>query len=267
VAVFNIKEAVRLYSQEKLGAKLIAKRLNTTHKVVIKYLKRAGVYNPGSIPRRSGNTLSQEKIEGRIIADAQSKAWKMEWRGVVEDYTKKWCSYQKALEKQNQKYRSMSEEQRKQFNREMNLRYRNARLLRTKMWRNSDKGRNWMNLWHKNRLKNDPAWKIRCTTYRRISEAMKGNYTAKTQCSEYYVGCSWAELRDHLQRQFKRGMNWNNYGKVWHIDHIIPCASFNLTKDSELRRCFHFTNLQPLNAVENMSKGARIVTCQPSLLL
>jgi hypothetical protein len=51
-------------------------------------------------------------------------------------------------------------------------------------------------------------------------------------------------------------MNWENQGE-WHIDHILPCASFDLTKEEEQRKCFHYTNLQPLWAKDNMIKGSK----------
>ena len=50
-------------------------------------------------------------------------------------------------------------------------------------------------------------------------------------------------------------MNWENHGKVWHIDHIVPCALHNLGLDDELRKCYHFTNLQPLPAKDNVRKN------------
>ena len=61
----------------------------------------------------------------------------------------------------------------------------------------------------------------------------------------------------HLQNQFKPGMTRDNYG-LWHVDHIIPCASFDLTKLSEQEKCFHYTNLQPLWAIDNIKKGAKL---------
>jgi hypothetical protein len=76
----------------------------------------------------------------------------------------------------------------------------------------------------------------------------------KTTGTEELVGCSANELKAHLESQFKPGMSWDNYGK-WHVDHIKPCASFDLTQEEEQRKCFHFTNLQPLWEYENLSKG------------
>ena len=70
------------------------------------------------------------------------------------------------------------------------------------------------------------------------------------------VGCSLQQLRDYLGTQFTEGMTWDNYGD-WHIDHIKPCASFDLTCFVEQKKCFHYTNLQPLWAKDNMKKGAR----------
>jgi len=61
----------------------------------------------------------------------------------------------------------------------------------------------------------------------------------------------------HIEKQFKPGMNWENYSLYgWHIDHIRPCASFDLTKEEEIQKCFHYSNLQPLWAEENLKKAA-----------
>ena len=73
------------------------------------------------------------------------------------------------------------------------------------------------------------------------------------------TGCSKDELFTHLESKFIDGMNWENYG-VWHIDHIKPCASFDLTDPEEQKKCFHWTNLQPLWAIDNMRKGANYVS-------
>ena len=71
------------------------------------------------------------------------------------------------------------------------------------------------------------------------------------------VGCTLAELREHIERQFRRGMSWANYGAKWQIDHIIPCKSFDLSDPSQQRACFHFTNLRPLGCKQNLDKRDR----------
>lgn len=70
------------------------------------------------------------------------------------------------------------------------------------------------------------------------------------------VGCTLGELKTHLSNQFKDGMSWSNWGK-WHIDHKKPLYYFDLTVPEELAKAFHWSNLQPLWAAENLAKGAQ----------
>ena len=70
------------------------------------------------------------------------------------------------------------------------------------------------------------------------------------------VGCSREQLRVHLERHFCGHMSWENRHR-WHIDHIRPCASFDLTDPDQVRQCFHFLNLRPIWAEDNMIKGKR----------
>ena len=82
----------------------------------------------------------------------------------------------------------------------------------------------------------------------------------KSDSTMNLLGCTIQEAREYLEKQFKEGMTWENHGhETWHIDHIIPCASFDLTDPEQQKKCFHYTNLQPLWAKENMSKGAKIL--------
>lgn len=71
------------------------------------------------------------------------------------------------------------------------------------------------------------------------------------------LGCSLDVLKSHLEKQFQPGMAWDTRGGKtgWQIDHIRPCASFDLTDPAQQRECFHYTNLQPLWAKDNLSKG------------
>ena len=72
------------------------------------------------------------------------------------------------------------------------------------------------------------------------------------------LGCSLIEFQKHLSDLFTEGMNFDNYPE-WKIDHIIPISSFNLSDDKQLRKCCHYTNLQPLWLPQNRSKGAKIL--------
>ena len=88
----------------------------------------------------------------------------------------------------------------------------------------------------------------------RVGMALRGK--ARASKTKQLLGCSVDDLREHLEKKFTRGMHWGNYG-AWHIDHIRPCASFDLTDPEQQKVCFHFSNLQPLWAAENVSKGAK----------
>jgi hypothetical protein len=79
----------------------------------------------------------------------------------------------------------------------------------------------------------------------------KGHKSASTL---ELLGCSIDCLMQHLEASFTEGMSFENYGE-WHIDHIIPCASFDLTDYEQQKLCFHYTNLQPLWAVDNIRKS------------
>jgi hypothetical protein len=74
------------------------------------------------------------------------------------------------------------------------------------------------------------------------------------------IGCSKGELRTHIEAQFLPGMSWSNYGRDgWEIDHIKPCASFDLTSHDHVRECFHYTNLRPLWRIDNMRRPRKEV--------
>lgn len=88
----------------------------------------------------------------------------------------------------------------------------------------------------------------------RIYHAMKKNTKGKK--TKELLSCSIEELKIYLESKFQIGMTWENYGKYgWHIDHIIPCSSFDLKDIEQQKICFHYTNLQPLWAKDNLCKG------------
>jgi hypothetical protein len=98
----------------------------------------------------------------------------------------------------------------------------------------------------KNKLKNDSSFKLKETLRKRLYSLLIKNQTPKKYSASILLGCTIEECKKHLESQFKNGMNWDNHGVVWEIDHIIPCSSFDLTKEEEQQKYFHYTNLQPL---------------------
>lgn len=89
----------------------------------------------------------------------------------------------------------------------------------------------------------------------RINRVLKG--ARKSDSTFALVGCSPIELKFWLENQFQLGMTWKNRS-AWHIDHKKPCASFDLSDPVQQKVCFHYTNLQPLWAADNLAKGSRV---------
>lgn len=114
----------------------------------------------------------------------------------------------------------------------------------------------YINNWTKNRRKQRLDIRILEALRTRIRYAIKNH--CKSQHTKMLVGCEINFLIHRLESQFKPGMTWENYGVYgWHIDHIKPCAAFDLSDTKQQKLCFHYSNLQPLWAKENLQKGFR----------
>jgi hypothetical protein len=97
----------------------------------------------------------------------------------------------------------------------------------------------------------------------RIRRALKWYGARKQEKTIELLGCSYNEYVSYLESKFEPWMTWENYGRLWHIDHIVPVASFDLSQYTERCKCFHFTNTQPLEAKANIRKGGRCATPYP----
>lgn len=109
----------------------------------------------------------------------------------------------------------------------------------------------------KQRIDTDINYRLRQRLGVRIWNALKAKGVRKLYKTEQLIGCTIKELKQHLESQFKEGMSWGNYGK-WHVDHKLPCVSFDLSKQKEQKKCFHYSNLQPLWQLDNIRKGGRL---------
>jgi hypothetical protein len=102
--------------------------------------------------------------------------------------------------------------------------------------------------------------KIRTNLTNRINSAIRKNFILKKGHLIDLLGCNIEQLKKHLEKQFRQGMSWDNWGvgengkgmTEWHIDHIRPCFTFDLSRPEEQAKCFNYTNLRPLWAKENL---------------
>jgi len=102
---------------------------------------------------------------------------------------------------------------------------------------------------------------IRSAIYIALRNNIKSGRTAEL------LGCSIEHLRQYLENQFTGNMSWDNYGRYgWHIDHIIPLSYFDFSDPEQQKRAWHYTNLQPLWAADNLGKSNKIEERQLVLL-
>lgn len=112
---------------------------------------------------------------------------------------------------------------------------------------------------HKERYENDPQYRITHNLRGSLHTKVKRSGYPKLDSAMNLLGCSIADFRAYIEARFLPGMSWENHGRYgWHIDHIRPCASFDLTNLEEQKKCFHYTNLQPLWAKDNLLKGSSL---------
>lgn len=180
-------------------------------------------------------------------------------------YTSNMCS--DCTYKYHKEWRRQNPEKTKQ--------YQESHAIDIQIWRNSERGKEYRkNYWanpdfkkrrnikRKERFDSDILYKLQHNLRSRMHGALKCKNNKKFLKSFQLIGCSAEELKKHLESKFLDGMNWGNYGfgdDKWHIDHIIPCDSFDLSKESEQKKCFHWTNLQPLWQPLNLSKSNKII--------
>ena len=167
--------------------------------------------------------------------------------------------------------------QSKEYRRQYYLKNKKHIIAVNKLWakNNIEKKRSiWRDYYYKNSKKlnnkkikyrkelyaKDPYFRLYTCIRTRINKVIKNN----TKCKKTLdlLGIPNVKfLKKYLESKFKPGMSWKKRGLI-HIDHIIPCASFDLTDPKQQAICFHYTNLQPLWAKENLIKGAKLLKFQ-----
>jgi hypothetical protein len=157
-----------------------------------------------------------------------------------ENNPEKYREYYKQYEKRGN---------RKEYRKEYTSRPETKKLMR-RYWMKYDKKR-----------REDPVFTFNQNMSRSIRFSLRKNNLSKNgKHWEYLVGYTCQDLIEHLEKLFKPGMSWDNYGK-WHIDHIIPISFFKFETigDVEFKMCWRLENLQPLWAKENILKSDKIL--------
>lgn len=114
------------------------------------------------------------------------------------------------------------------------------------------------NTYQRKKYRTDIIYKLGYILRGRLSNVLKGK--SKADHTQKLIGCTWLELKEHIEKQFKDGMNWENHGKgkgKWNIDHIIPFAAFDLTIEKNHYIVSWYQNLQPMWATDNLKKNKK----------
>jgi hypothetical protein len=151
----------------------------------------------------------------------------------LKEYRKKWYSKNKQYWKD---YRSKNIDKQKEYSKNYYLENKNVINQYTNKWR-------------QNKTNNDPIFRLINSCRSAVNRYLKN----KKDNTMDIIGCSPEFLKEHLEKQFKDGMSWDNHTKYgWHIDHIIPLSSAKT--EEEIYELCYYTNLQPLWAVDNLRK-------------
>ena len=182
-----------------------------------------------------GNVIAGTKMD---IKKANNKEYQKEYRLNNKEYRKEY----------NIKYRLNNKEKIKEYY----LTNKEKRREQQKEYKLNNREK--INKQISNKTKTDPSFRLVKCLRGRLNHALNG--TSKSKPTLKLLGCTIEQLWIHLEKQFQPGMTRDNHGE-YHIDHIKPCASFDLTDPKQQAECFHYTNLQPLWATDNLSKGAK----------
>jgi len=197
---------------------------------------------------------------------AYLKAWKAkrmldpEYRAKVNEYhrirmVKKYQEdpeYRKSCIERVNTFQKENRDVRTEYMRQ--YRKQNANELRTywREYRKTDKGKKHRRGYMLTRRHTDINFKILTNLRNRLKHALNGSLQKEKTLK--LLGCTIEQFRSYLEPKFTSGMSWSNYGE-WHIDHIKPCSSYDMSDPVQQAACFHYTNLQPLWAIDNLKKG------------
>lgn len=154
-------------------------------------------------------------------------------------------------------YKGHSKEEKAKYHKKWYLSHKKEEIERVAIWNkeNSEHRKTYMREYVKERSKKDLNFKLSRILRNRLYCALKSNFKSGSAVSD--LGCSVDFFKAFIEKQFKPGMTWNNWGSgegKWQIDHIVPLFSFNLSDIKELQKACNFSNMQPLWYEEHIDK-------------
>jgi hypothetical protein len=158
----------------------------------------------------------------------------------------------------DKQYYQDHKEEIKQYHRQYNQDHKEEKKQYNKQYRQDHKEerKQYHRQYENKKYKTDITFRLRSIISKAIRKSIKRNKNGYHW--EDLVGYTLDDLKQHLEKQFKDGMSWDNYGE-WHIDHVIPQSWFKYDSynDREFKQCWALANLQPMWAEENISKQDR----------
>lgn len=107
----------------------------------------------------------------------------------------------------------------------------------------------------KEKRKKDPLFRLKCVLRVRLYHSLKQYDLNKDEHTIEYLGISIGEFKNFISNKFLPEMDWENYGRIWELDHIIPVSKFNLMDENQLKECFYYLNYQPLFKTTEIAKS------------
>lgn len=197
----------------------------------------------------------QKYVENRDVLLERSKNYRIDNGDIVREKERE--NYSKNKEKvsiRNKKWAKENPEKVALIQLEYKKKNPESNLLSSRKYRENNKEKvQETGKKYRQKYYTDVNYRLSVLIRSRLLSAIK--FTKKSEATFNLVGCTVDELRQHLESLFTEGMTWENQGE-WHIDHKRPCASFDLSVPEQQKECFHYTNLQPLWAVDNIKKGS-----------
>lgn len=216
--------------------------------------------------KRWRDKLKNDPIRYRKFLDTKIKYSKTDKsKSAIKKYKEKNNEKIKLLKKlwwknltkeQKQKYLLLSKKWREKNSERVKKRFQNWKLNLTDEQREIQRIK--LNKYVRERKKTDPNFKLSQILRTQLYKALYSKNAVKENRALELLGVQIKYFRKYLEHRFKKGMTWENYGSVWHIDHIIPLSIIDISKEENLKFAFHYRNLQPMFARENIQKSNKI---------